>query len=263
MAEAMASADVAAVLLRLADADERSLINLVKEIAPVVQRRDAALILAGRDDIVARSGADGAHLGNVEALRDAVSRLKPKSIAGVGGLHTRHDAMAAAEAGADYVMFGEPDAAGRRPSFDAIIDRVEWWAEVFEIPCVAYAARTRRNSTACRGRRRFRRHRRGRVRRSARGQGGAGRRGGAAREGRRCAMTDRGRLRMAFIAGALMLAVPGYAQAPEPAAPPLTPAAPAPASPRRRRPTRCRRPRPAGRPPLPGRPGNPGRAAGR
>jgi thiamine-phosphate pyrophosphorylase len=54
LADAMSGADVAAVLLRLVDADERSLINLVKKIAPVVQDRDAALLLAGRDDIVAR-----------------------------------------------------------------------------------------------------------------------------------------------------------------------------------------------------------------
>jgi thiamine-phosphate pyrophosphorylase len=141
LADAMSGADVAAVLLRLPDADERSLINLVKKVAPAVQDRDAALLLAGRDDIVARSGADGAHLGNVDALRDAVARLKPKNIAGVGGLRTRHDAMTAGEAGADYVMFGDPDEAGNRAPFDAIIDRVGWWAEVFEVPCVAYAAR--------------------------------------------------------------------------------------------------------------------------
>jgi thiamine-phosphate pyrophosphorylase len=141
LADAMSGADVAAVLLRLVDADERSLINLVKKIAPIVQDRDAALLLAGRDDIVARSGADGAHLGSVDALKDAVPRLKPKNIAGVGGLQTRHDAMTAGEAGADYVMFGDPDEAGNRPAFDAIIDRVGWWAEVFEVPCVAYAAR--------------------------------------------------------------------------------------------------------------------------
>jgi thiamine-phosphate pyrophosphorylase len=140
LADAMSGAEVAAVLLRLPDADERSLINLVKKIAPAVQDRDAALLLAGRDDIVARSGADGAHLGNLDALMDAVPRLKPKNIAGVGGLHTRHDAMTAGEAGADYVMFGDPDEAGNRASFDAIIDRVGWWAEVFEVPCVAYAA---------------------------------------------------------------------------------------------------------------------------
>jgi thiamine-phosphate pyrophosphorylase len=141
MADAMASTDVAAVLLRLVDADERSLINLVKEIATAVQRRDVALILADRDDIVARAGADGAHLRNVEALKEAVSRLKPTNIAGAGGLHTRHEAMQAGEAGADYVMFGEPDTAGNRPSFEAVVDRIEWWAEIFEVPCVAYAAR--------------------------------------------------------------------------------------------------------------------------
>ena len=47
--------------------------------------------------------------------------------------------MAAAEAGADYVMFGEPDDAGERPTFDAIEERVAWWAEVFEAPCVGFA----------------------------------------------------------------------------------------------------------------------------
>ncbi len=47
--------------------------------------------------------------------------------------------MVAAEVGADYVMFGEPDAAGHHPSRDAVIERVAWWAEVFEIPCVGYA----------------------------------------------------------------------------------------------------------------------------
>jgi len=46
----------------------------------------------------------------------------------------------AAERDADYVMFGEPDENGERPSFAAIEERVSWWAEVFEIPCVAFAA---------------------------------------------------------------------------------------------------------------------------
>jgi thiamine-phosphate pyrophosphorylase len=47
--------------------------------------------------------------------------------------------MLAAEAGADYVMFGEPDAHHARPDFAAVEERVIWWAEVFESPCVAYA----------------------------------------------------------------------------------------------------------------------------
>jgi hypothetical protein len=60
--------------------------------------------------------------------------LKPDRILGVGGLVTRHDAMVAGEAGADYVLFGEPDAKGERPSADAICERLDWWAELFEPP---------------------------------------------------------------------------------------------------------------------------------
>jgi len=87
-----------------------------------------------------RAGADGAHLGGVEALAAALPTLKPTHIAGCGRLMTRHEAMVAGEAGADYVMFGEPDASGRRPSFEAVAERVAWWAELFEIPCVGFAA---------------------------------------------------------------------------------------------------------------------------
>jgi thiamine-phosphate pyrophosphorylase len=140
LAPAFAAADIAAVLLRLEDADERTLINRIKAIAPVVQKADVALILDGRPQLVARGGADGAHLTGIEAFDNAVEGLKPDRIAGASGLDTRHDAMLAAEHGADYVMFGEPDADGRRPSFESILDRVGWWAEVFQVPCAAYAA---------------------------------------------------------------------------------------------------------------------------
>jgi thiamine-phosphate pyrophosphorylase len=128
-------ADIAAVLMRLPDEDERALINRVKAIGPLVQKADAALILDGYAGIVARSGADGAHLTGLAAFQDAAAALKPDRIAGIGGLETRHDAMVAAESGADYVMFGD----NARPSIDALIERVAWWADVFEVPCVAYA----------------------------------------------------------------------------------------------------------------------------
>jgi thiamine-phosphate pyrophosphorylase len=70
------------------------------------------------------------------------SSISPKRlrIAGCGGLNSRHDAMLAAEAGADYVLFGEPDQAGHRPSLEAVAERVTWWAEIFEPPCVGFAA---------------------------------------------------------------------------------------------------------------------------
>jgi thiamine-phosphate pyrophosphorylase len=139
LAALLAAADIAAVLVRLADADERSNINRVKAIAATVQDTGAALLLDGHVELVARSGADGAHVGDVAQLNDALEQLKPDRIVGVGGLHSRHDSMAAGEAGADYVLFGEIGAAGERPATEAIAERLEWWAEVFEPPCVGYA----------------------------------------------------------------------------------------------------------------------------
>jgi thiamine-phosphate pyrophosphorylase len=162
---ALGAGDVAAVLLRLAAADERTLINRTKILAETVQRRDVALLVDNRPGIVARAGADGAHVSGIEAFAAALALLKPDRIAGAGGLVSRHDAMLAAETGADYVMFGEPPPypppqagegshhfppprAGegqgggprRRMPFDDILERLTWWAELFEIPCVGYAA---------------------------------------------------------------------------------------------------------------------------
>ena len=137
---ALAAGDIAAVLLRLAQADERALINRVKDIAAIVQPREIALLLDGHPEIVARAGADGAHLAGIDALNAALPSLKPERIAGAGGLASRHDAMLAGEAGADYAMFGEPDRAGRRPPLDAVLERIEWWAKLFQPPCIGYAA---------------------------------------------------------------------------------------------------------------------------
>ena len=136
---ALAAADVAAVLLRFAPAGESTLIRRAKILVPIVQQTDAAAILDGHPDLAARSGADGAHLTGIGAFEDAVETLKPERIVGAGGLVTRHDTMLAAERGADYVLFGGVDETGKRPVFDATIERVGWWAEVFAIPCVGFA----------------------------------------------------------------------------------------------------------------------------
>ncbi len=137
--ELLTAADVAAVLLRLKPIDQRTMISRVKTLAPVIQNAGAALLLDGHVELVARAGADGAHLHGLAALEDALPSLKPDRIAGVGGLATRHDSMAAGESGADYVLFGEPDAGGQRPSMDAIAERLQWWDELFEPPCVGFA----------------------------------------------------------------------------------------------------------------------------
>jgi thiamine-phosphate pyrophosphorylase len=140
LASALAAAEVAAVLMRLPESDERTQIRQVQAVAPIVQGRGAALLLDGHSELAGRTGADGAHLTGIEAFEAACATLKPARIAGCGGLTTRHDAMVAAEAGADYVMFGEPNASGQRPAFAAILERVAWWAELVEVPCVGFAA---------------------------------------------------------------------------------------------------------------------------
>lgn len=134
------AADVAAVLLRLKPSDPRTLISRIKTLAPTIQDRGAALLLEGNVDLVARAGADGAHLQSLAALEEALPTLKPDRIAGVGHLATRHDSMTAGELGADYVLFGEPNEKGQRPSMAAICERLAWWDELFELPSVAYAA---------------------------------------------------------------------------------------------------------------------------
>ncbi len=135
----LAAADVAAMLVRLKETDQRTMISRVKALAPIVQNAGAALLLDGHVELVARGGADGAHLTGTAALEEAMPSLKPDRIAGVGGLTTRHDSMSAGEMGADYVLFGEPDAAGQRPSMQAIAERLDWWAELFEPPCIGFA----------------------------------------------------------------------------------------------------------------------------
>jgi thiamine-phosphate pyrophosphorylase len=139
LAGVLAAADVAAVLLRLKPTDQRTMISRVKALAPVIQAAGAAALLEGNVELVACAGADGAHVIGIEAMEDALPSLKPDRIIGVGGLTTRHDSMAAGEAGADYVLFGEPDAKGQRPSVEAIAERLDWWAELFEPPCVGFA----------------------------------------------------------------------------------------------------------------------------
>ena len=135
----LASADVAAVLVRLKETDQRTMISWIKALAPPVQKAGAALLIDGHAELVARGGADGAHLPGIAALKEALPSLKPDRIAGVGGLTTRHHSMDAGEMGADYLLFGEPDAKGQRPSSQAIAERLDWWAELFEPPCVGFA----------------------------------------------------------------------------------------------------------------------------
>jgi thiamine-phosphate pyrophosphorylase len=143
--EACAAGTVAAVLLRLAAASERALINQVKALAPSVQDHGAALIVAvaGEADlatVAARGGADGVHVeGSPERVRELRERLKNERAIGVGGIRTKDDAMTLGEAGVDYLLFGEPRPDGSLPSLESVAERAAWWAEIFETPCAAFA----------------------------------------------------------------------------------------------------------------------------
>src|SRR5262249_51770422 len=105
---------VEAVVLGLAEGGEGTLSGRGKAIPAAVQPREIALVVDGHANIVARAGADGAHLTGIATFAASLALLKPDRIAGAGGLRSRHDAMLAGETGADYVMFGDPDRHGRR-----------------------------------------------------------------------------------------------------------------------------------------------------
>ena len=104
---------------------------------------DCALLIENDVRAATRLGADGVHVsGAGEDLIGAIKRLKPDRIVGAGSLPTRDEAMTAGEMGADYVMFGESRDGAQSiglASLVSLTDRVAWWAEVFETPCVAFA----------------------------------------------------------------------------------------------------------------------------
>jgi thiamine-phosphate pyrophosphorylase len=144
LAEACAAGEIAAVLARFAPADERTLVNAVKALAPLVQEAGAALVIdvPGEVDhatVATRGGADGVHVAGLALLRPLRERLKAERVLGVSAIRSKDDAMTAGEAGADYIMFGEPRPDGSLPALESVVDRAAWWAEIFETPCVAYA----------------------------------------------------------------------------------------------------------------------------
>ena len=135
--EAMATCDVACVLLRFAARQEGEKEKIVRALAPLVQKRGVACLVADDPQWAVRANADGVHIdASGKRLEGALRAIKPGHIVGAGGLPTRDAAMAAGEAGADYVMFGGP--CDGEPHA-AIVERVAWWAEIFNVPCVGYA----------------------------------------------------------------------------------------------------------------------------
>jgi thiamine-phosphate pyrophosphorylase len=142
-ASALEAAPVACALVRLAPHSEAHAKAIVTPLLRPAKDADCALLIEKDTRLAARLGADGVHIAGVDDdLADAIKSLKPERIVGTGSLRTRDEAMTAGEMGADYVMFGEPHGGAQTMGLASLVsltERVVWWAEIFETPCVAYA----------------------------------------------------------------------------------------------------------------------------
>jgi thiamine-phosphate pyrophosphorylase len=137
--EALAGGDVACVQLRLKGATDDEVLRIGAALKPIVQEAGAAFILNDRPDLAATLDADGAHIGREDASYvDARRLLGPDKIVGVTCHDSRHLAMEAAEAGADYVAFGAfYPTATKAAKTSADPEILEIWQETMETPCVA------------------------------------------------------------------------------------------------------------------------------
>ncbi len=135
---ALGAGDVACVLLRFTPPDENARKKICRALAPLVQDRDAALLLVDDAQLAVRAGADGVHATQPgEKLEAALESLKPDRIVGIGGLIDKDQAMSAGEQDIDYVMFGDLDPGGE--DADTVLERASWWAEIFNVPCIGVA----------------------------------------------------------------------------------------------------------------------------
>jgi thiamine-phosphate pyrophosphorylase len=147
LAEALDAGDVAALQIRLKDASDAAIAAAVAELAPIAQSRGVAVILNDRPDLAARLGCDGVHIGQDDAPYAEARRLMgPNAIVGVTCHDSRHLAMDAAEAGADYVAFGAFfDTETKDASTRADPEILSVWQETMLIPCVAIGGITPAN----------------------------------------------------------------------------------------------------------------------
>ena len=147
LARALDAGDVAAVQLRLKDADDDAWRRAINALRPVAQRRGVAFLLNDRADLVVPTGCDGAHVGQTDmAAAQARTLLGPDLTLGVTCHDSRDLAMQAGEGGADYVAFGAffPTSTKDAPT-RAEPDLLAWWSELMELPCVAIGGITAEN----------------------------------------------------------------------------------------------------------------------
>jgi thiamine-phosphate pyrophosphorylase len=148
LAAALGAGDVAAFQLRLKDVPDEALRRAIDTLRPLVQAHDVAFLLNDRPDLAAATGCDGAHVGQQDmGVREARRVLGPARMLGVTCHASRHLAMEAGEAGADYVAFGAfYPSATKDPPTAADPELLRWWSALMEIPCVAIGGITAANA---------------------------------------------------------------------------------------------------------------------
>ena len=134
--------------LRLKDLPDAEILRAGELLMPIVQSANAAFIVNDRADLAKRLGADGVHVGQEDTpYAEARALMGPKGIVGVTCHDSRHLAMEAAEAGADYVAFGaffETTTKQAKTKADPSI--LTWWQEMMNAPCVAIGGITPDNA---------------------------------------------------------------------------------------------------------------------
>ena len=138
---ALAAAPVASVLI-VPPAGQKLDTSAAELLIQHAQSRGAAALVFADPDLARRLQADGVHLPHGKDIesqyRSARQIVGPGAIVGVHAGKSRHDAMMLAEAGADYVAFGVPEGVqDYEAARERRLDLVAWWAEIFEVPCVA------------------------------------------------------------------------------------------------------------------------------
>jgi thiamine-phosphate pyrophosphorylase len=146
--EAFAGGDVASFQLRLKHASDDEIRRACDVLRPIAQAAGAAFILNDRPDLAAELGCDGVHVGQEDAsCAEARAAMGKDAIVGVTCHNSRHLAMEAGEAGADYVAFGAffPTAT-KEAKTQADMELLTWWAEDMVVPCVAIGGITTANA---------------------------------------------------------------------------------------------------------------------
>lgn len=145
--EALEAGDVACLQIRLKNVDDDHIRRVVDELRPLAQSRDVAVLLNDRADLVAETGCDGVHVGQQDVTCEMARQLVGvERIVGVTCHGSRHLAMAAAAAGADYVAFGAfYPTATKATSTRARPSILQWWSRATTVPCAAIGGITTGN----------------------------------------------------------------------------------------------------------------------